>query len=283
MTTDQTFQNDRLTLKLIELAFREDSLRGDITTEPLNSEKICSAEIKAKEPLVICGTEIIKKVFTFNGVAADITVGKKDGESVPAGTVLAKISSSAGNLLLSERIALNFFQRMSGIATLTSEYVSCLFPKSVTKITDTRKTTPGWRMLEKYAVKTGGGKNHRFGLDDGILIKDNHIALAGSIKKAVEIVQQSGHHLSRIEVETSNRKQVAEALETGCDIIMLDNMSDEEVESCINLINGAALVEVSGGITKERIPQLSRMNVDFISIGALTHSSTSKDISMSFN
>lgn len=282
MTTARPCPFDRLTLKLIKLAFEEDSLRGDITTAPLNSEKICKAEIKAKESLVVCGMEVMKSVFIFNGVPADITVEKKDGETVPAGTVLAKISSEAGNLLLSERIALNFLQRMSGIATLTSEYVSCLSQGSGTKITDTRKTTPGWRMLEKYAVKTAGGRNHRFGLDDGILIKDNHIAMAGSIKKAVETICESGHHLSRIEVETSNEKQVSEALEIGCDIIMLDNMSDEEVESCIKLIDGAALVEVSGGITKERIPQLSSMKVDFISIGALTHSSISKDISMSF-
>ena len=175
---------------------------------------------------------------------------------------------------------LNFLQRLSGISTLTKKYVDLIDKNSKTKIVDTRKTTPGWRTLEKYAVTVGGANNHRFGLDDGIMIKDNHIEMAGGITKAVNLVRSKVHHLLKIEVETTNLEEVKEALEAKADVIMLDNMDNELVKQALEIISNRAISEVSGGITTKRISELSKLNPDFISVGALTHSATAVDINL---
>ena len=194
--------------------------------------------------------------------------------------IIAVLEGNLRGILTGERIALNFLQKLSGITSMTKAFVQMIDQESNTSIVDTRKTTPGWRLLEKYAVSVGGGVNHRFGLDDGILIKDNHIKAAGSVSKAIETMREKAHHLLKIEVETSNLDQVKEAVNSKADIIMLDNMSDEQISEAIQLINKKALVEVSGNIDVERVKELSKMDVDFISVGAITHSAVAKDINM---
>ena len=190
------------------------------------------------------------------------------------------ISGNAASILKGERTALNLLQRLSGIASLTAEYVKEIDKYSQTKIADTRKTTPGLRTLEKYAVRTGGGSNHRFGLDDGVMIKDNHIVLAGSITQAVENVRSKIHHLLKIEVETTNLDEVKEALAARADVIMLDNMDYDMMAEAIETIGDCAKIEISGGVTLEKINELSKLGADFISVGALTHSAVAKDINL---
>jgi len=265
----------------IKLVINEDIGRGDITTSLVeNSGGNGNAVIKAKEDLVLCGVDLAAYIFKFIDDSLKVKVDIYDGAKISAGTVIMSVSGNSGSILKAERTVLNFLQRLSGIATLTSKYVNEVDKKSKTKITDTRKTTPGWRTLEKYAVRTGGGSNHRFGLDDGIMIKDNHIAMAGSIEKAVRSVRAKAHHLLKIEVETSNLSEVKEALKSGADVIMLDNMSVDMMSKAIELINKKAVVEISGGVTLERIKALSKLGADFISVGAITHSAVAKDINL---
>jgi len=275
---------DQITLKelnsLIEYALHEDVGSGDITTNALVPDAMtCSANMVAKASGIIAGMEIAEAVFRF---LSPLVVWKplvKDGDTVEKGTVLVEVSGPYRCLLTGERLALNFLQRMSGIATMTHQFVSEVAPYG-TKILDTRKTVPGLRILDKYAVKAGGGVNHRIGLYDMVLIKDNHIKVAHGIRNAVAQIRQVVAPEIKIEVETTTLAEVEEALEMNADIIMLDNMSNELMRSCVDLIDHRAKVEASGNMNLERVKEVAATGVDYISIGALTHSVTAFDISM---
>ncbi len=267
--------------ELIKLALAEDIGRGDITTRAtIAAASRGTAVIKAKEPLILCGVELIGYIYGLIDPAVKIVSARKDGEALKKGDIVATVSGPCRAILTGERTVLNFLQRLSGVATLTQRYVAALDKKSKTKIVDTRKTTPGWRTLEKYAVRVGGGSNHRFALDDGVLIKDNHIVAAGSIAAAVKKARVAAHHLVRVEVETTNLAEVKEALAAGADIIMLDNMDEDMIQKAVAAINWRALTEISGGVTLDKIPALSRLGADLISVGALTHSAPAVDINL---
>ncbi len=270
---------------LIRLAIREDIGRGDITTSFLSSTRRAKAVIKAKENLVVCGTPLIAEIFRAMPHPAhpDITVLVQDGTEVEKGTVIAELVGSATDILIAERTILNFLQRLSGIATNTAQFTNTLPEGTAVRITDTRKTTPGWRTLEKYAVRVGGAYNHRFGLDDGVMIKDNHIVMAGSITAAVNTIRKRAHHLVKIEVECTTLEMVKEALNVGADVIMCDNMSNEEIARAVATVNKQAVVEVSGGINKERIAELATLGIDVISVGKLTHGARAVDINLTLS
>jgi len=266
--------------EIISRALAEDIGHGDITTEvTVDPEAEGKAIIVAKEDLVLCGIDVFLEVFLTLDPSIDFSCEFMDGESIANGNIIAELAGPLATLLTGERVALNLLQRMSGIATLTAKYAKAV---SGTKawILDTRKTTPGLRVLEKYAVTVGGGHNHRFGLSDGILIKDNHIAAAGGIKKAVESARYLAPHTLKIEVECSTIAQVKEALAVGADIIMLDNMDNKTMKAAVKTIAGKALVEASGNMSLERVAAVAQTGVDFISVGALTHSAPAIDISM---
>ncbi len=267
--------------ELIKLALAEDLGRGDITTRAtIAAASRGKAVIKAKEPLILCGVELIGYIYGLIDPAVKIVSARKDGDALKKGDIVATVTGPCRAILTGERTVLNFLQRLSGVATLTQRYVAALDKKSKTRIVDTRKTTPGWRTLEKYAVRVGGGSNHRFALDDGVLIKDNHIVAAGSIAAAVKKARVAAHHLVRVEVETASIAEVKEALAAGADIIMLDNMDEDMIQKAIAAINWRALTEISGGVTLEKIPALSRLGADLISVGALTHSAPAVDINL---
>lgn len=254
---------------------------GDITTRPIvDPERIGEAEVVAKEPLVVCGSDIFCAVFSYLDADASFP-GKKfeDGSEAGKGEILVRVQARSVALLEGERVALNILQRFSGIATLTRRFVQRAKP---VKVLDTRKTTPGLRVFEKYAVKCGGGENHRFGLFDAVLIKDNHIKAAGGITQAVETWRKNCSRELPIEVETTNLDEVREALAVKADIIMLDNMSLETIREAVGIITGKAKTEVSGTVTLERLDDLSTTGVDTVSVGALTHSAPAVDISMNF-
>ena len=268
------------TKELIELALKEDIGPGDITTDNIvPADEKGQGIIVAKQDLVIAGMQVAENVFNTLEPATRFTPHVNDGENVAKGTTVVTIEATLGTLLKGERTALNFLQRMSGIATQARAYMSAVAGTSV-KLVDTRKTTPGWRVLEKYAVRVGGAFNHRMGLYDGVLIKDNHIAAAGGISQAVKRVRQAISHLVKVEVETTTLEEVQEALAAGADIIMLDNMSLGQIREAVLTINKKALVEVSGGVTQEHLKDLAQTGVDLISIGALTHSAVAVDLSM---
>ncbi len=267
--------------ELIRLALAEDIGRGDITTQATVPQRTRGKGIiRAKEPLVLCGVDLVGAVYALVDPDLKVSLMRGDGEELKKGEIIATVTGPARSILTGERTVLNFLQRLSGVATLTRRYVAVIDKRSKTKIVDTRKTTPGWRTMEKHAVRIGGGANHRFGLDDGILIKDNHIAAAGSIAKAVARARAAAHHLLQVEVEVTDLAQVREALAAKADIIMLDNMDMTAMKKAISLIDGRVLVEISGGVTLERIPALSRLGADFISVGALTHSAVAVDINL---
>ncbi|MBW2683978.1 MAG: carboxylating nicotinate-nucleotide diphosphorylase [Deltaproteobacteria bacterium] len=270
--------------KMIRSFLEEDVGRGDLTSESIFSESdMGSAELVAREPFVAAGVKTVAaEVFKVQNPAVKAVGPVTDGTKVSTGTVLLTVSGPVIDLLKAERVALNLLQRMSGIATLTARFVERVKAYPV-RITDTRKTTPGLRVLEKYAVRAGGGTNHRFNLADGVLIKDNHIAACGSIKEAVVRVKMSIPHTIRIEVETDTLEQVKECLECGVDIIMLDNMTPETMTMAAQLINGQALVEASGGVSLDSVEAIAGSGVDIISIGALTHSAPSCDIGMDWS
>lgn len=271
---------DQMLKKLIEEALSEDLGNGDVTSEAIiPADAASTADIKAKQDLVLAGLDVARDVFHYLDPAIQFTPLAKEGDRIKSGAVLARISGKTRVLLAGERVALNLFQHLSGIATLTSRYVEQL-KGTKAQILDTRKTLPGLRQLEKYAVRTGGGKNHRFGLYDGILIKDNHITAAGGITKAVELARKSAHNLLKIEVETKTHDEVGEALAAKTDIIMLDNMPIEMMREAVKLISGKALVEASGNVTLETVRAIAGTGVDFISSGSLTHSAPAADISM---
>ncbi|MCD6225226.1 MAG: carboxylating nicotinate-nucleotide diphosphorylase [Deltaproteobacteria bacterium] len=265
---------------LIEIALQEDIGTGDITTENLIDFEIRGRGILiAREPLVIAGIDVAQRVFEILDTEIKTESSFNDGELLVDQEVIMSVEGPLRTLLVGERTALNFLQRLSGIATHVSSYLKELENKDVCLV-DTRKTAPGWRVLEKYAVRMGGAKNHRMGLFDGILIKDNHIEVCGGIKKAVNRIRNSISHLLKIEIEASNLSQVNEALDAGVDVIMLDNMDIPQIREAVKIINGKAKVEVSGGVTKENLIGLANTGVDIISSGALTHSARCVDISM---
>jgi len=265
---------------LIETALREDIGPGDITTDALvPAEALGQGIILAKEPLVLAGLELAARVFTYLDPRAVCRTGCRDGEAVVPGTTVLTVDGHLRALLKAERTALNFLQHLSGIATLTRDWVETL-QGTRARLVDTRKTTPGLRMLEKYAVRMGGGHNHRFGLYDGILIKDNHIIACGGITEAVRRARQHNHHLVRIEVETSTLDEVAEALAAGVEVIMLDNMDLPRIREAVGRINGRAAVEVSGSVDRGRLREIAEAGADIISAGFLTHSVRAVDLSM---
>jgi len=262
----------------------EDVGRGDITSESIFSENETGrAGLVARESFVVAGAETVAaEVFKVQNGAVITSDPVPDGTDVSAGTVLLKVSGPVVDLLKAERVALNLLQRLSGIATFTARFVDMVRDYPV-RITDTRKTTPGLRLLEKYAVRVGGGANHRFNLTDGALIKDNHIAACGSIREAVARVKGNIPHTIRIEVETDTLEQVRECLECGVDIIMLDNMTPETMAEAVQIIDGRALIEASGGVQLDSVKAIAESGVDIVSIGALTHSAPSCDIGMDWS
>ena len=263
----------------VKRALNEDLQYGDITTESVVlNHKIAKVDIIAKEKGVIAGTEVFKMVFKILGdVEVDFSVN--DGEEVEKGQYFGQVSGDAKKILMGERVALNYMQRMCGIATLTREFVERLEGTKV-KLLDTRKTTPNMRIFEKYAVKVGGGTNHRFGLNDGVMIKDNHIEAAGGIKNAVSLARKNSPFVRKIEVEVESIEQLKEALETKADIIMLDNMDIKTLKEAVKLIDNRAEVEASGNVTLDNIREIAKTGVDFISTGSVTHSFKVLDISM---
>lgn len=266
--------------KIIENALEEDIGKGDITTDTLCPEDSRSrAVIRAKEHGVIAGNPVVERVFNKLSPGVEITVRTGDGQRVIPGDAVSEVEAPTRAILSGERLALNILQRLSGIATETSKFVKECEGLDV-KIFDTRKTAPGLRILDKYAVSAGGGHNHRMGLYDGVLIKDNHIELAGSITQAVEAVRQKYATTMNIEVETSNLRQVKEALDSGADIIMLDNMSLEEMREAVSTVGATALIEASGGVTLDTVRGIAGTGVDFISVGSLTHSAGVLDIAL---
>jgi len=261
----------------------EDIGRGDITTQACVSDDVSAmGKFLAKENMVVCGIAVAEAVFFhLDEESPEIEAFANEGDEVEAGTIFATLKGYADVLLTGERVALNLMQRMSGVATLTRAYIKAIEGTNA-QIVDTRKTTPGLRMLEKYAVTIGGGKNHRFGLDDGVLIKDNHIALAGGITEAVVLAKQKVGHLHKVEVEISNWAQLREALEAGADIVLLDNQTPEEAAKLVQMarqINPAVLLEASGGMDLDRVRLFAEAGVDLISVGRLTHSARAVDIS----
>ncbi|NLG88150.1 MAG: carboxylating nicotinate-nucleotide diphosphorylase [Clostridiaceae bacterium] len=267
---------------VLEKAFKEDMPSGDITTDCIVPENAQSrAYMITKQEGVIAGIEVCIEAFRMLDPDIKINALVKDGDFVETGTRILEIEGKSRALLKAERTALNLLQRLSGIATITRLYVEKIIGYN-TKVADTRKTTPGLRALEKYAVRVGGGTNHRFSLSDGVLIKDNHIKAAGSIKKAVEAAREHIPHTAKIEVETETLEQVKEALDSGADIIMLDNMPPDIMKQAVEMINHRAVTEASGNVTLDNIEEIAAAGVDIISIGALTHSVKAMDISMKF-
>lgn len=265
---------------LILKALSEDIGEGDVTTAAImTTPQTVTAYLLAKEPLVVAGSDVVCRVYAHLDPHLQVTKNCEDGETVGRGDRIAVLTGQVLPLLQGERVALNFMQRLSGIATVTRAFVERVKGYPVT-ILDTRKTTPGWRALEKYAVKVGGGKNHRLGLFDAVLIKDNHISAAGSIGEAVRRVKAALHDRFPVEVEARNLHEVHEALDSGVNTIMLDNMSTEMIREAVAIIKGKALVEASGGVTLDTVEEIARTGVDCISVGALTHSARAVDISM---
>jgi len=266
--------------KIIETALAEDIHTGDITTLSVCPKaRAMTARLVAKEPMVLAGMEVARRVFSRLDPGSRFEAAFADGAQVEKGTVIARIEGDAAALLQGERVALNLLQRMCGIATQTSLYVKEIAGTGA-RVVDTRKTTPGLRVVEKYAVRVGGGTNHRTGLYDGVLIKENHIAAAGGILEAVRAARAYIPHTLKIEVETENIEDVRLALEAGADIIMLDNMGLAEMREAVALIGKRALVEASGGVNLTTIKAIAETGVDIISVGALTHSVRAMDISM---
>ncbi|HKF59681.1 MAG TPA: carboxylating nicotinate-nucleotide diphosphorylase [Blastocatellia bacterium] len=262
---------------------KEDLGRGDVTTQAVvRGGSRARGQFLAKQDLVLCGLEFAEAVFGVLDNAIALESHAYDGQFIGEGIRFARIDGPAAVLLAGERTALNLLQHMSGIATLTRAFVDKIRGTSA-RIVDTRKTTPGLRLIEKYAVSVGGGGNHRFGLDDGVLIKDNHIALAGGIKRAVELARNAASHLLKVEVEVSSLAQAREALEARTDVIMLDNMSATEIAAAAQLIREHApdtIIEASGNITLDTVREVAESGVDLISVGAITHSARAVDISM---
>lgn len=266
--------------ELILSALREDITSEDITTNSVMREyQLGEVELICKQDGVIAGLDVFKRTFELLDSKTEVTFTKKDGDTVKNGDKIGVVRGDIRVLLSGERTALNYLQRMSGIATYTRS-ISDLLKGSKTKLLDTRKTTPNMRVFEKYAVKVGGGYNHRYNLSDGILLKDNHIGAAGGVKEAVQMAKEYAPFVRKIEIEVENLDMLKEALDAGADIIMLDNMSVEDMKEAVKLVSGKAETECSGNVTKENVEKLVDIGVDYISSGALTHSSPILDLSL---
>ena len=266
--------------ELILLALKEDITSEDITTNAVMREKkMGEVELLCKQTGVIAGLDVFARVFQLLDPDTEIEFYAKDGDRVEKGQLLGLVKGDIRVLLSGERTALNYLQRMSGIATYTRE-IADLLKGSKTKLLDTRKTTPNMRIFEKYAVKAGGGYNHRYNLSDGILLKDNHISAAGGVKNAIEMAKEYAPFVRKIEIETENLDMVKEAVEAGADIIMLDNMTPEEMQEAVAFIDGRAQTECSGNVIRENIEKVISVGVDYISSGALTHSAPILDLSL---
>ena len=271
-----TLQVDHLIME----ALREDISSEDVTTNAVMHEAVTGeVDLICKQDGVVAGLQIFQRVFELLDKDTKVEFFCKDGDEVKNGQLMGKVTGDIRVLLSGERVALNYLQRMSGIASYTHS-VASLLEGSKTKLLDTRKTTPNMRIFEKYAVRVGGGYNHRYNLSDGVLLKDNHIGAAGSVTKAVQMAKEYAPFVRKIEVEVENLDMVKEAVEAGADIIMLDNMSTEEMQEAIRIIDGGAETECSGKVTKENISRLTSLGVDYISSGALTHSAPILDISL---
>lgn len=276
---------DQVTLKLNVDPLIISALREDISSEDVSSNCVMKqtqmgeVDLICKQDGIICGLQVFERVFTLLDENTKAEFYVEDGDSVKKGQLMGKLCGDIRVLLCGERTALNYLQRMSGIATYTHE-VASLLEGTKTKLLDTRKTTPNNRIFEKYSVRTGGGNNHRYNLSDGVLLKDNHIGAAGGVKEAITMAKEYAPFVRKIEVEVESFDMVKEAVEAGADIIMLDNMSHEQLKEAMEYINGRAEVEVSGNVTKENIARLTDLGVDYISSGALTHSSPIMDISL---
>ena len=265
---------------LIMEALKEDISSEDVSTNAVMKEYVKGeVELICKEDGIIAGLDVYARVFELLDEKTETTLYCKDGEAVKKGQLLGKVTGDIRVLLSCERVALNYLQRMSGIATYTHS-VAELLKGSKTKLLDTRKTTPNMRIFEKYAVRAGGGFNHRYNLSDGVLLKDNHIGAAGGVKEAILAAKEYAPFVRKIEIEVENLEMVKEAADAGADIIMLDNMSPEEMKEAIRIIDGRAETECSGNVTRENISQVTEVGVDYISSGALTHSAPILDISM---
>ena len=266
--------------QLIRMALQEDITSEDVSTNAvMPTATRGTVDLIAKEDGVVAGLEIYARVFKILDEKTDIELHCKDGDEVKKGELMATVTGDIRVLLSGERVALNYLQRMSGIATYTRQVAKLLEGSNVTLL-DTRKTTPNCRVFEKYAVRVGGGHNHRYNLSDGVLLKDNHIGAAGSVAKAVRMAKEYAPFVRKIEIEVETLEQVKEAVEAGADIIMLDNMTPEVMKQAVELIDGRAQTECSGNITKENIQKIREIGVDFVSSGALTHSAPILDISM---
>ena len=276
---------DQVTLKLNVDPLILSALKEDITSEDVSTNSVMphpqagEVDLICKEDGIICGLQVFERVFTLLDEKTEVEFFVKDGEEVKKGQLMAKVHGDIRTLLCGERTALNYLQRMSGIATYTHQ-VAALLKGSRTKLLDTRKTTPNNRIFEKYAVRIGGGNNHRYNLSDGVLLKDNHIGATGGVKEAIQAAKEYAPFVRKIEVEVETLDMVKEAVEAGADIIMLDNMDTDTLKEAIAYIDGRAEIEVSGNVTKENITRLINLGVDFVSSGALTHSAPILDISL---
>ena len=265
---------------LILEALKEDISSEDVTTNSVMKEAVAGeVDLICKQDGIIAGLEVFERVFTLLDPDTKVELYYKDGEEVKNGQLMGKVKGDIRVLLSGERVALNYLQRMSGIASYTRSVVS-LLGESKTKLLDTRKTTPNMRIFEKYAVRAGGGYNHRYNLSDGVLLKDNHIGAAGSVAKAIQMAKEYAPFVRKIEIEVENMEMVKEAVEAGADIIMLDNMDDDMLKEAIAYIDHRAEIEVSGNVTKENIARLTNLGVDYVSSGALTHSAPILDLSL---
>ena len=277
------FDNATLKLKVDPLILG--ALDEDITSEDVSTNSVMpcyqlgEVDLICKEDGVLCGAQVFERVFTLIDDKTEVTFFKNDGDDIKKGELMAKVRGDIRVLLSGERTALNYMQRMSGVATYTRQ-VASLLEGTKTTLLDTRKTTPNNRIFEKYAVRIGGGKNHRYNLSDGVLLKDNHIGAAGSVTNAIKMAKEYAPFVRKIEVEVENFDMVKEAVSAGAHIIMLDNMTHEQLKEAIEYIDGRAEVEVSGNVTKENIARLTDLGVDFISSGALTHSAPILDLSL---
>ena len=276
---------DQVTLKLNVDPLILSALKEDITSEDVSTNSVMphpqagEVDLICKEDGIICGLQVFERVFTLLDEKTEVEFFVKDGEEVKKGQLMAKVHGDIRTLLCGERTALNYLQRMSGIATYTHQ-VAALLKGSRTKLLDTRKTTPNNRIFEKYAVRIGGGNNHRYNLSDGVLLKDNHIGAAGGVKEAIQAAKEYAPCVRKTEVEVETLDMVKDAVEAGADIIMLDNMDNDTLKEAIAYIDGRAEIEVSGNVTKENITRLINLGVDFVSSGALTHSAPILDISL---
>ena len=276
---------DQVTMKLNVEPLILSALREDISSEDVSSNcvmkktQLGTVDLICKQDGIICGLQVFERVFTLLDEKTNVEFYVEDGDEVKTGQLLGKLEGDIRVLLCGERTALNYLQRMSGIATYTHE-VASLLKGTKTKLLDTRKTTPNNRIFEKYSVRIGGGNNHRYNLSDGVLLKDNHIGAAGGVKEAIVMAKEYAPFVRKIEVEVETFDMVKEAVEAGADIIMLDNMSHEQLKEAMDFIDGRAEVEVSGNVTRENIAKLTDLGVDYISSGALTHSAPIMDISL---